>query len=75
MSSNRAYLESGVELLSAHGIHQYKVVPGGKHPKIVFALNGVTRKFPFPRSPSDRRGLANWLSDLKRKLKAEAAND
>jgi hypothetical protein len=49
----------------------YEILHGGKHPKFVFNINGKDINYTVPKTPSDRRGLMNAMSDIKRLLGPE----
>lgn len=52
-------------VLDAEGVN-YKVEWGGKHPKMVFAINGREIKYTISASPSCNKAGKNAASDVKR---------
>ena len=59
------------EVLEGEGVTDYEFRGGKKHPSIVFWVNGIMKKKPISRSPSDHRTMKNACSQIKR-LVAEA---
>lgn len=58
-------LQAMSHVLDEHGI-PYTIRHGGKHPQIVFSIDGRTKRRAFPATTSDRRSHLNARSQLKR---------
>lgn len=55
------------------GITDYTFEYGGKHPCVLFEVNGVKRKITFPKTPSDsQHGLMNAVSGIRKTLGTKA---
>jgi len=57
----RERVREAEKILSQHNI-PYDLKDGGKHTHLIVA----GRKFPLAGTPSDRLGIQNWRSDIKR---------
>ena len=53
------------DFLKENGI-RFEVEEGGKHPKMVLLFEKEKRKLTLTSSPSDRRGLLNFIGDVRR---------
>lgn len=62
------YAPALVAELKSHGVQQWEIDDKGKHNKLRFVWQGRTLMHVFPRTPSDRRGILNSLSDLRHSL-------
>lgn len=62
-----AFVATAETMLAGSGA-ELSIVYGGKHPKIIIAMKDRVIKQPFPCSPSDRRSLLHWKSQLRRRL-------
>lgn len=50
----------------AESVTGWEFVPGGKHRKLLIHGKSRSVKLPVPWSPSDRRGVLNLMSQLRR---------
>ena len=50
------------------GVTEHRIVPGGKHPKLVFSHNGTEHHISFSRSPGDPNAAANAAKGLRETL-------
>lgn len=65
--NNRAYIDALTAELEAHGVSDYRVEHGGKHPRLIFTFRGREMFKVFPASPSDnRRGIQNAVRELRK---------
>ena len=58
--------------LEKEGAQDIKVVPGGRHNKLQFAINGKTQFFVLSGTPSDHRSILNARSQLRRQIHERA---
>jgi hypothetical protein len=72
----KKHLRDLVALARDLGVEDAKVEQGGKHPRLVGTKpGGSALRLALPGSPSDRwRGLRNAEADLRRAVRAHAAN-
>jgi len=66
MTTYREHGQALIAELESHGIRDAWIDLDGKHARVRFALKGQNRFFVFPKSSSDRRGLQNSLTDLRK---------
>lgn len=66
MSENYAPLL--IEELRTHGVRDWRLDNTGTHNKLYFSWGGRTLMHVFPKTPSDRRGVLNSLSDLRHSM-------
>ena len=63
--------------LRRHGIHEFRIEHGGKHPRLLYMAEGREEVVIVAGSSSDHRAIANAVSHLRRRLRgavpAEAA--
>jgi len=62
------YADALIAELARAGITEHTIEQGGKHPRLIYHQDGKRRMYVFPASPSDRRGLINAVTDIRRHL-------
>ena len=55
----KGFAEALIAEIRRHGVGEYRIEHGGKHPHLVFLFGGHELKFPFQSTPSDHRALLN----------------
>jgi hypothetical protein len=61
--------QTSVELiLESIGAEYISFGNGGKHPFVIFIVNGEEFRNSYPSTPSDRRWELNWRSQIKREI-------
>jgi len=63
-----AYAPYLIEELRVHGVKNWEIDDKGRHNKLRFQWGDRTLMHVFPKTPSDRRGILNSLSDLRHTL-------
>lgn len=63
-----SYLPALVSELEHHGVSDYVLDGSGRHYKLKFVWQNRQITHVFPRTPSDRRGVYNSLSDLRNSM-------
>jgi hypothetical protein len=66
-----ACLDAALGELHAAGIRDVVHAPGGKHRQIRWQVNGTTRFYSVPGTPSDYRSIANTKADIRRLLRED----
>ena len=66
-----ACLDAALGELNAAGIRDVAHARGGKHLQIRWQVNGATRFYSLPGTPSDHRSVANTRADVRRLLRAD----
>lgn len=56
------------KLMSAASVDDWSIEMGGKHPKVVYRVDGQQFSHAVPGSPSDSRSVVNTKLDLRRRL-------
>lgn len=64
-------LHAALGELHAAGIRDVTHARGGKHWQIRWQVNGTTRFYSLPGTPSDHRSIANTRADVRRLLRAD----
>lgn len=65
----RDWLRHVLQILEEHGVKDFEIQKGKKHPKLCFEHGGKEHRLVFPSSASDHRALLNHKADLRRVLK------
>lgn len=61
-------------VLTAHGIHQHRIVTGGKHRRLYFTVNGRETFYVYSVNPGSYRTIPNAVSSLRGLLRAAGAS-
>lgn len=68
MSKSREHVDALTAVLVKNGINHWDIDDQGRHYRLVFKHKGKERFYVFPRSCSDRRGVKNAVSDLRKMI-------
>lgn len=61
------YDEALIAEIRAHGVKTWRIDKAGRaHPRLMFEFAGRPLMYVMPNTPSDKHGVLNALSDLRR---------
>lgn len=66
MKAAEDYIEAAVAEIRRHGVTAWEIDRGHNHPKLRFEWQSKEITYILPGTPSDRRGILNSITDLRR---------